>query len=173
MSSYAPGYTSRAFPPPAEPGTLPWSGTCLLFSTDTSTQMSYYRYSAFSKYLYTCFWLHTLTEIHRLYSQVLTVLLAPYLRLNLYSIFQEGLHKPAALPIPKPFHLKGGKRPPAFQSAAICSSLSQSPVDWLPLHTSFGYSCSSDRVIAEHKQSWAESSNRNPGWFHFCALVLY
>lgn len=103
--------------------------------------------------------------------------IAHNLRLNLYSIFQEGLHKPAALPIPKPFHLKGGKRPHlkllAFQSAGICSHLSQSPVDWLPLHTSVGHSCSSDRVIAEHKQSWAESSNRNPGWFHFCALFLY
>lgn len=70
LSSCAPGDTPRAFPAPAEPGTLHWSGTCLLFSTDTSTQMSYYWYSAFLKYLYICFWLHTLTEIHRLYSQV-------------------------------------------------------------------------------------------------------
>lgn len=92
------------------------------------------------KYLYTCFWLLTLTEIHRLYSQVFSI--ANYLRLNPYSIFQEGLHKPAALPSPRPFHLKGGKRPNlkllAFQSAGICSHLSQSPVDWISLHTSVG-----------------------------------
>lgn len=78
---YKPRYIPKAFQTSvslAEPVMLHWSCACFLFPIDTAIWwVPTYKYFAllFKWYHYTCISLRTLTEFHRIHSQVLTTLL--------------------------------------------------------------------------------------------------